>query len=93
MYVESIKYEKLVNTGDYEHEKVGVTVALEEGESVYDALKRARAFVESALKPRPDQRELRLARQKVENSDDYTPREVREAQEILGRAAEMEIPF
>lgn len=93
MYVESIKYEKLVNTGNYEHEKIGVSVALEEGESVYDALKRARAFVQAALRPRPGERMIEAAQHKIDHADDYPPREVREAREFIAKAGAEEIPF
>ena len=39
-----IKYEKTNNIGNYEFEKIGVTIALNEGESATEALAKAKAF-------------------------------------------------
>ena len=41
-----IYYEKCFNLGNYENEKIGVEVMIE-GESAVEALKAAKAFVES----------------------------------------------
>ena len=93
MRVQSVKYEKLISLGNYENQKIGVVVELEPDESPAEALRRAQAFVEASVQPKPSDREVRLSRQKVDNPDDYSPREVREAQEILKRAEQDEVPF
>jgi hypothetical protein len=93
MRVSSVKYEKLISLGNYENQKIGVVVELEPDESPAEALRRARAFVEASVQPKPTERELKMARHKVENADDYPPREVREAQEVLNRAEQDEAPF
>lgn len=93
MRVSSVKYEKLISLGNYENQKIGVVVELEPDESPAEGLRRARAFVEASVQPKPTEHEIRMARRKVENSDDYPPREVREAQAVLSRAEQDEAPF
>ena len=93
MRVESVKYEKLISLGNYENQKIGVVVELEPGESPAEALRRARAFVEASVQPKPAEREIKIARHKIENQDDYPPRDVRGAQELLSRADQDDVPF
>jgi len=49
MKVTMVKYEKLKNLGNFQHEKVGIEVVLEETESPHFALKRAKDFVNNEL--------------------------------------------
>jgi len=49
MKVTKIKYEKLVNLGNYEHEKMGIEIELDEKDSPHKAIKRAKAFLEKEL--------------------------------------------
>ena len=93
MRVQSVKYEKLISLGNYENQKIGVVVELEPDESPAEALRRARAFVEASVQPKPSEREIRVAQHKVDNADDYPPREVREAQELLKSLESEEVPF
>lgn len=94
MRVESVKYEKLMSLGNYENQKIGVVVVLEPGESPAEALCRAQAFVEKVLEPKPNERDTREAQRIVDSPDDYAPRRVREAQELLNRVSgQVEIPF
>ncbi len=46
MKVEQIYYERTINLGNFENEKIGLTVKIEEGEKPSDALKKARVFIE-----------------------------------------------
>jgi len=94
MRVESVRYEKLVNLGNYQNQKVGVTVVLEPDESPSEALRRAKAFVEKSLAPEVSEYDIDLSRKIVENPDDYPPKQLREAQKLLERVeAGDEIPF
>lgn len=94
MRVESVKYEKLVSLGNYENQKIGIVVVLEPDESPAEALRRAQAFVEKVLEPEPSEFEIRDAKKIVSNPDDYAPKRVREAQELLARSeGSEEIPF
>ena len=56
MKVTQISYGRLINTGNYSHEKFDVTVNLEPGESPQDAMNKAKAFVEKQINA-PTQRE------------------------------------
>lgn len=94
MRVESVRYERLVNLGNYENQRVGVTVILEPEDTPSEALRRAKAFVEKSLEPEPSEYEIQKARRIIENPDDYPPRQLRDAQELLKRAEEdIEVPF
>lgn len=93
MNVTKVTYGKLVSTGNFSNEKLEITVELDEGDTPADALKRARAFVEAAIGEKPSEFELSRARARVDNPDDYPPKEVRAAQELLSRAEQSDIPF
>lgn len=45
MEITKIYYKKLFNTGNYEHEEIGVEVELQEDESYDSAMENARLFV------------------------------------------------
>ena len=80
-----VRYEKLKNLGNYENEKVGVEVQVDDGESPKEAVERARKFVEKQLKGKDDNYEIEQARRVVASPDDYTGRRVKEAEELLAR--------
>ncbi|MCK9568867.1 hypothetical protein M0R72_08000 [Candidatus Pacearchaeota archaeon] len=46
MKVNTVRYERLYNLGDYEHEKVCIEVELSEGESASDALTKVQKWCE-----------------------------------------------
>ncbi len=83
MRVTQVEYSILKNLGNYEHQKVGVTVELEPGESPAEAIKRAKAFCEKVTEPPKDSSQLDYAKRILENSDDYTPKQYRWAEEYL----------
>jgi hypothetical protein len=45
----SVTYTRLKNTGNFENERIGVTVEVEPGETPLDTLKRAKRFVNEQL--------------------------------------------
>ncbi len=45
MQVVSIKYEKTINLGDYQSEKIGLEIALDSMDKPGEALQRAKQFV------------------------------------------------
>lgn len=49
MHVKEITVERLLNTGNYENERVAVTIALDKSESPAQAVARGRRFVNSQL--------------------------------------------
>jgi hypothetical protein len=93
MKVTVIRYEKLINLGNFSNHKIGVEVALDEGDTPSEALKRAKAFFEKSLEPDPDPYQAESARKIVDHPDDYAPKRVREAQEILDQITRSDIPF
>jgi hypothetical protein len=95
MKVTIVRFEKLINLGNYENQKLGVEVQLDEGETPSEAIKRAKAFVESHLAPKVDTNyDIEQAKRIVANPDDYAPKKVREAQTLLDRVVqEDQIPF
>lgn len=84
MKVTQIEYSSLRSVGHYENEKIGVVVALEEGETPHEAVKRAKAFVGKIFEQKkPTDYEINQAQRTVENPDDYSPRAIREAKKVL----------
>jgi len=45
MKAKKIIYERLFNLGNYQHEKIGIEIEIEEGEKAKDVLERAKQFV------------------------------------------------
>jgi hypothetical protein len=94
MKVTSVEYKKLVNSGNYEHQSLSVTVALEEGETPHEAVARAKKFVEAELKPRPTEAEWASAKKILETPDAYRGFEVKQAQAVADLCEQPdEIPF
>lgn len=94
MNVKQIEYKKLINTGNFEHQSLSVTVELEDGETAHDAVKRAKAFVDNELQKRPEPSEWDSAKRILLNPDNYTGRQVKEAQKIVELCEQPEeIPF
>ena len=52
MRAKTVKYERVKNLGNYETERVGVEVELVEGEKAFEAVHRARQFVDLVLNHR-----------------------------------------
>lgn len=93
MKVTVVRYEKLVNLGNFSNQKLGVEVQLEDGETPHDAVKRAKAFVEKNLEPSIEDWRIEDAEKIVANPDDYAPKKLREAQEFLLEYKVDTIPF
>jgi hypothetical protein len=49
MKIDRIEYKKLVNMGNFEHESLGISIALDDGDNPHEAVKRAKAFVNLEL--------------------------------------------
>src|SRR5690348_1473107 len=49
MLVKTIHYERLVNLGNYQNEKLGIDAEIEPGETTQDAIMRVRDQVEQGL--------------------------------------------
>jgi hypothetical protein len=87
MKINEIKYEKTFNLGNYESEKIGVSCAVDEGESSYAVLAAMKIFVskrgleipEEEEKPQnveaPEQKEQETPKVKAETETAETPKE------------------
>jgi hypothetical protein len=63
MRATKILYERVHNLGNYENERVGIEIELDEGEKADEALRLARIFVNRGLNPvmdENDQTELQI---------------------------------
>jgi hypothetical protein len=93
MKVAMVKYERLVNLGNYENEKIGCEVEVSEGESPQAALDAARRFVRRNVDDPERSHRLDQAQRIVEHPDEYTGAAVKEARELLASQAEAEAPI
>lgn len=95
MKVTSITYEKMVNTGNFEHASASITVELEDGETPGAALNRAKRFVTDALKQKPTDADWASAKNILANPDNYTGYQVKEARRVeeLCTSLSDELPF
>lgn len=71
MNVKKISYEKLVNTGNYEHERYGIEIEIDKNEEVQDAIDKAKEFIQHQLSG-PSKRDREIA-DSVYDYDDYIP--------------------
>lgn len=76
-----IYYEKCINLGNYQNEKIGVEVELAENENAVQALDAAKKFVES--NNNGSNAKLSRAKEVVENKDRYSYVQVVEAENLL----------
>ena len=90
-----VYYEMCINLGDYEHEKIGIDIELEDGDTVTDAVKAARQRIE-VLTGRNKLENDRKAMQKcVSEPDKYSYSTVKKAEEWLAEHPENndDLPF
>lgn len=59
MKAKIVKYERLVNTGNFTHEKYGIEIEIEDGDSAESAIIAAKKFIERQLnQPSIEQRAI-----------------------------------
>lgn len=85
MKATKIYYQKCFNLGNYQNEVVGIELKVEEGEKAVDVLEKAKQFVESKDFLAAAIQEYENCLRIVNNHDDYTGRQVREANEFLAK--------
>jgi len=49
MKVISIRYDRLVNTGNYNHEKYGIEIQLDDGDKAQDAIDSAKRLINKQI--------------------------------------------
>ena len=90
MKATKIYYQKCFNLGNYENEVIGIELEIEQGEKASGVLEKARYFANS--KTTTGQFSIYEKYKKIsENPDDYTGREVKEANSWLKQ--EEDLPF
>lgn len=88
MKVSNISYSKVFSLGNYENEKLGVEIELNDGDDVQKAIQEARAFVEFNHKLNGLHKELDQHEYILSHPDDFTGNQVRTARERIDKINE-----
>ncbi len=91
-----IFYQRLIATGNYEHERIGIEIELDEGDTAADALDRAKQFIDcqNTANKKYDADKMQRLTLVVNNPDDYTGAQVKEAQRELDEMSQTDdLPF
>lgn len=83
MKTKAITYHKVFSLGNYENEKIGVEIEIQEGDDVQKAIQQARDFVEFNHKLNGFKTELQHSQYIVANPDEYTGRQVQLAKQKI----------
>ncbi|HEY3406453.1 MAG TPA: hypothetical protein VGK59_23860 [Ohtaekwangia sp.] len=78
-----IHYSKVFSLGNYENEKIGVEIEIQEGDDVQKAIQQARQFVEFNHKLNGLNLEFEQCERVVNNPDDFTGQQVKRAKERM----------
>lgn len=81
MKTKSIHYSKVFSLGNYENEKIGVDIEIQEGDDVQKAIQEARNFVEFNHKLNGFNNELQQQEYIISHPDEFTGLQVRLAKE------------
>lgn len=83
MKATKIYYQKCFNLGNYQNEVVGIELEVGDGEKAVDVLEKAKQFVESKDLIAASIQEYENSLRIVHDPENYTGRQVREANEFL----------
>lgn len=83
MKATKIYYQKCFNLGNYQNEVVGIELEIEEGEKAADVFEKAKQFVETKDILTTGIQEYENCLRVVSDPENYTGRQVREANEFL----------
>lgn len=83
MKATKIYYQKCFNLGNYQNEVVGIELEVGDGEKAVDVLEKAKQFVESKDLIATSIQEYENSLRIVHDPENYTGRQVREANEFL----------
>lgn len=87
MKAKTIRYERLQNLGDYQHEKIAVELEVEEGEKAVDVLEKAKQFVTASLGNDVTKTALEIRKDELlrilNSSEDYTIKQVNASKALL----------
>lgn len=94
MKATKIYYQKCFNLGNYQNEVVGIELEIEAGEKAIDVLEKAKQFVDSRDIIKAGIDEYNRCLNISYNPDDYTGREVKNANEFIARYNQTDdLPF
>ena len=83
MQIEKISYHKTFNLGNYSNEKIGIDIVVGPEENPTEVFAEAKRQVEKSHKFFTDQPTYEKAQRIIHSPDDFTGREVKQAQEII----------
>lgn len=83
MQIEKISYHKTFNLGNYSNEKIGLDIALSEGENPLDAFAEAKKQVEKSHKFFQEMPTYESAKRVMGDYDNHTGREIKAAEQII----------
>ncbi|WP_347144194.1 hypothetical protein [Parabacteroides distasonis] len=94
MKATKIYYQKCFNLGNYQNEVVVIELEIEEGKKVADVFEKAKGFVESRDLISASIQEYENCLRIASDPDNYTGRQVREANEFLAKYKDKDdLPF
>lgn len=95
MKATKIYYEKLFNLGNYQNEKIGIELIIEDGEKASDVLEQAKNFVNSINPIEMRKKEYEEALKIVNNKMNYIYQRVIEAEKVIENYIEEDdnLPF
>lgn len=74
-----VSYHKVFSLGNYENEKIGVEIEIQDGDDIQKAIQQARQFVEFNHQLNGLHTELSQCEHVINNPDDFTGIQVRRA--------------
>lgn len=83
MVIEKVSYHKTFNLGNYSNEKIGIDIILAPGENPLDAFAEAKIQVEKSHNFFRQHPSYEQAKKIVSNPDEYTGRDVKQAEELI----------
>lgn len=78
-----VSYHKVFSLGNYENEKIGVEIEIQDGDDVQKAIQQARQFVEFNHKLNGINSEMEQCERIVNNPEDFTGRQVFHAKQRI----------
>lgn len=92
MKAKTVIYQRLYNLGNFAHEKIGIELEVEDGETAKEALIRAKDFCH--LNTNDMKQAIERALNIVDNPDSYTGSAVKKAQEEVDEYNQsIDLPF
>lgn len=79
MKTSNIHYSKVFSLGNYENEKIGVDIEVQEGDDIQKVIQQARQFVEFNHQLNGIQSDIEQCDRVINNPDDFTGSQLRSA--------------